>query len=161
MKHGEGELQLNAVRWARRSLGPVAAGLVAISAATPLVNEAAAEKWFGLPQVFALLPVPLVCAAALVAMWWVTTRPRVVASGYGWLVFANTVLVFVLGFFGLAYSILPDIVIGRLTVWEAAASTGSLTVIFIGTAITLPVIVGYTVFMYRVFWGKARRLSYV
>lgn len=157
----EGELQLNAVRWARRSLGPVAAGLVAISAATPLVNEAAAEKWFGLPQVFALLPVPLVCAAALVAMWWVTTRPRVVASGYGWLVFANTVLVFVLGFFGLAYSILPDIVIGRLTVWEAAASTGSLTVIFIGTAITLPVIVGYTVFMYRVFWGKARRLSYV
>jgi len=33
-------------------------------------------------------------------------------------------------------------------------------VIFIGTAITLPVIVAYTIFMYRVFWGKARALTY-
>ena len=107
-----------------------------------------------------LLPVPLVCASALLAIWWVSTRPAVVAAGYGWLVFANTVLVFVLAFFGLAYRILPDIVIGQLTVWEAAAATESLTVIFIGTAITLPVIIGYTVFMYRVFWGKARSLSY-
>jgi cytochrome d ubiquinol oxidase subunit II len=84
----------------------------------------------------------------------------VVEAGYGWLVFANTVLIFVLAFFGLAYSIFPNIVIGRLDVWEAAAATGSLTVIFIGVAITLPVIVGYTFYMYRVFWGKARELSY-
>eukprot|EP01034_Spumella_vulgaris_P023097 gene23097-29290_t len=79
---------------------------------------------------------------------------------YGWLVFANTVLIFVLAFFGLAYSIFPDIVIGRMTVWEAAISTASLNVIFIGVAITLPVIIGYTVFMYRVFWGKATALKY-
>ncbi len=156
----EGELQAKAVHWARRALWPMAAGLVVISAATPLVHEAVIEKWFGLPQVFALMPVPLVCASALLAIWWVSTRPAVVGAGYGWLVFANTVLVFVLAFFGLAYSILPDIVIGQLSVWEAAAATESLTVIFIGTAITLPVIIGYTVFMYRVFWGKARSLSY-
>jgi len=30
----------------------------------------------------------------------------------------------------------------------------------VGVAITLPAIVGYTIFMYRVFWGKARELSY-
>jgi len=156
----EGELQVKAVHWARRALWPMAVGLAVISAATPLVHEAVVEKWFGLPQVFALLPVPLVCASALFAIWWVSTRPAVVEAGYGWLVFANTVLVFVLAFFGLAYSILPDIVIGQLSVWEAAAATESLTVIFIGTATTLPVIIGYTVFMYRVFWGKARSLSY-
>ena len=28
-------------------------------------------------------------------------------------------------------------------------------------AITLPAIIVYTVYMYRVFWGKARALSYV
>ena len=156
----DGELQLRAVFWARRALWPMALSLLAISAATPLVNDTVMAKWFGVPQVFALLPVPLVCAAAFFAVRWVVTRPRVVEAGYGWLVFANTVLIFVMAFFGLAYSILPDIVIGRLTVWEAAAATGSLNVIFIGTAITLPVIVGYTVFMYRVFWGKARALSY-
>ena len=47
-----------------------------------------------------------------------------------------------------------------MTVWEAAIGTESLTVIFIGVAITLPVIIVYTVFMYRVFWGKASTLSY-
>ncbi len=156
----EGELQRRAVHWARRVLWPMGAALLAISAATPLVNAAVFDKWFGVPQIFALLPVPVMCAAAFFAVRWVVTRPNVVDAGYGWLVFVNTVLIFVLAFFGLAYSIFPDIVIGRLDVWEAAAATGSLTVIFIGVAITLPVIVGYTVYMYRVFWGKARELSY-
>jgi cytochrome d ubiquinol oxidase subunit II len=156
----EGDLQQRAVHWARRVLWPMGAALLAISAATPLVNAAVFDKWFGVPQIFALLPVPLMCAAAFFAVRWVVTRPNVVEAGYGWLVFANTVLIFVLAFFGLAYSIFPNIVIGRLDVWEAAAATGSLTVIFIGVAITLPVIVGYTFYMYRVFWGKARELSY-
>jgi cytochrome d ubiquinol oxidase subunit II len=156
----EGDLQQRAVHWARRVLWPMGAALLAISAATPLVNAAVFDKWFGVPQIFALLPVPLMCAAAFFAVRWVVTRPNVVDAGYGWLVFVNTVLIFVLAFFGLAYSIFPDIVIGRLDVWQAAAATGSLTVIFIGVAITLPVIVGYTIYMYRVFWGKARELSY-
>lgn len=76
-----------------------------------------------------------------------------VAAGYGWVVFVATVI-FVLAFFGLSYSIYPYIVIDRLTV-EAASATESLAVIGIGVAITLPVIVIYTIFMYRVFWGKA------
>ncbi|MFP8834404.1 cytochrome d ubiquinol oxidase subunit II [Hydrogenophaga sp. XSHU_21] len=156
----EGELQHRAVHWARRVLWPMGVALLAISAATPLVNQAVVEKWFGVPQIFALLPVPIVCAAAFFAVRWVVTRPRLIDAGYGWLVFVNTVLIFVLAFFGLAYSIFPDIVIGRLTVWEAASATGSLTVIFIGVAVTLPVIVAYTIYMYRVFWGKARALSY-
>jgi cytochrome d ubiquinol oxidase subunit II len=71
-----------------------------------------------------------------------------------------TVIVFVLAFFGLAYSLYPYIVIDRLNVWEAASATGSLGVLLVGVAITLPAIVGYTIFMYRVFWGKARELSY-
>jgi len=134
--------------------------LLAISVATPLVSPAVFEKWFGLPQIFALLPVPLICAVAFFAVQWVVTRPNLIAAGYGWLVFVNTVLIFVLAFFGLAYSIFPDIVIGRLTVWDAAAATSSLTIIFIGVAITLPMIIVYTIYLYRVFWGKAHPLSY-
>jgi cytochrome d ubiquinol oxidase subunit II len=156
----EGELQHRAVHWARRALWPMGVALLAISAATPLVNQAVFDKWFGLPQIFALLPVPLICAAAFFAVHWVVTRPQLIDAGYGWLVFVNTVLIFVLAFFGLAYSIFPDIVIGRLTLWEAAAATSSLTVIFIGVAITLPVIIVYTIYLYRVFWGKAHPLTY-
>lgn len=156
----EGELQQKAVRWARGALWPMGVALLAISVATPLVSPAVFEKWFGLPQIFALLPVPLICAAAFFAVQWVVTRPNLIAAGYGWLVFVNTVLIFVLAFFGLAYSIFPDIVIGRLTVWDAAAATSSLTIIFIGVAITLPMIIVYTIYLYRVFWGKAHPLSY-
>lgn len=156
----DGELQERAVFWARRVLWPMGVALVAISAATPLVNPAVVDKWFGVPEVFALLPVPLSCAIAFFAVRWVVTHPEVVKAGYGWVVFAATVLIFVLAFFGLSYSIYPDIVIGRMTVWEAAIGTEALTVIFIGVAITLPVIIIYTIFMYRVFWGKARDLTY-
>lgn len=156
----EGVLQERSVFWARRVLWPMGAALVGISAATPLVNPAVIEKWFSFPMVFALLPVPLMCAVAFFAVRWVVTRPEVVKAGYGWVVFAATVLIFVLAFFGLSYSIYPDIVIGRMTVWQAAIGTASLNVIFVGVAITLPVIILYTAFMYKVFWGKAKALSY-
>jgi cytochrome d ubiquinol oxidase subunit II len=32
--------------------------------------------------------------------------------------------------------------------------------ILVGAAIVLPCIAGYTIFAYRVFWGKVRQLSY-
>ena len=156
----EGELKEKAVRWAQGALWPMAASLLAISLATPLVSEQVWDKWFAVPALFMLLPVPLMSVIALVAIHWVSSRPKVVNAGYGWLIFANTVLIFVLAFFGLAYSVYPYVVIGQMTVYEAAAITQSLTVTFIGVAITVPVIIAYTIFMYKVFWGKARSLSY-
>lgn len=156
----EGALQQRALGWARRAWWPVAASLVAISLATPLVSERVWDKWFSVPELFALLPVPLLSGLALLAIHWVAARPSLVQAGYGWLVFANTVLIVVLAFFGLAYSIYPDVVIGQMTVYEAAAAPASLVVVFVGVAITLPVIVAYSAFMYRVFWGRARALSY-
>lgn len=156
----EGELQRKAVRWARKALWPMGAALVGISLATPLVSPNVFDRWFAMPQFIGLLPIPVACAAAFFAALHVTAKPRVVEAGYGWVVFASTVLIFVLAFLGLAYSIYPFIVIDRLTVWQAASAHESLVVIFIGVAITLPAIIVYTVFMYRVFWGKASALSY-
>jgi cytochrome d ubiquinol oxidase subunit II len=154
------ELQLKAVGWARTALWPMGAALVGISMATPLVNQNVFDKWFAMPQIIGLLPIPVACAAAFFATFHVLHRPKAVAAGYGWVVFASTVLIFVLSFLGLAYSIYPYIVIDRLTVWQAAAAHESLVFIFVGVAITLPAIIVYTVFMYRVFWGRASTLSY-
>jgi len=157
----EGALRDRAVRWARVVLWPMGAALIGVSLATPLVSPNVFEKWFAMPQFIGLLPIPVACAAAFFAIFLVTGRPNVVQAGYGWVVFAATVLVFVLSFLGLAYSIYPYIVIDRLTVWQAASAHESLVVIFIGVAVTLPAIVLYTVYMYRVFWGKAGALSYM
>ncbi|MGE3346736.1 MAG: cytochrome d ubiquinol oxidase subunit II [Ramlibacter sp.] len=154
------ELQLKAVGWARAVLWPMGLALVGISMATPLVSTTVFDKWFSMPEFIGLLPIPLACAAAFYAALHTLNKPRVVAAGYGWVVFASTVLIFMLAFLGLAYSIYPYIVINKLTVWQAASAHESLVVIFIGVAITLPAIIAYTIFMYRVFWGRASTLSY-
>jgi cytochrome d ubiquinol oxidase subunit II len=159
MKTGD-QLQVKAVGWARAVLWPMGAALVGISLATPLVSQTVFEKWFAMPQFLGLLPIPVACAVGFFAAFHVVSKPLVVAAGYGWIVFASTVLIFVLSFLGLAYSLYPYIVIDRITVWEAAAAHDSLVFIFVGVAITLPAIVAYTVYMYRVFWGRATALTY-
>ena len=60
----------------------------------------------------------------------------------------------------MAYSLFPYVVMDQLTIWDAASATESLAVIAFGCAITVPTIIGYTIFSYRVFWGKAQPLSY-
>jgi cytochrome d ubiquinol oxidase subunit II len=74
--------------------------------------------------------------------------------------FGCSIGVLVLAFYGLAYSVFPYLVVDQLTLWQAASSVESLWVIFIGAAVVLPVIAGYTVYAYRVFSGKARALEY-
>ena len=159
MKTGDA-LQAKAVRWARKVLWPMGAALVGISLGSPMISQTVFDRWFSMPQFIGLLPIPVACAVAFYAVFHVTSRPNVVAAGYGWIVFASTVLIFVLSFLGLAYSLYPYIVIDRLTVWQAASATKSLVFIFVGVAITLPAIIVYTIYMYRVFWGRAGELSY-
>jgi cytochrome d ubiquinol oxidase subunit II len=156
----EGSLQAFAIRGGRHALVPMMIALIAISIATPVVSQTVFEKWFTLPNLFALAPIPISCAAAFVVLWHVLKRPALIAAGYGWLVFAAMVLICTLAAIGLAYSLYPYIVIDRVTVWEAASSPDALKIILVGVAITLPTIIGWTVFVYRVFWGKATALRY-
>jgi cytochrome d ubiquinol oxidase subunit II len=155
----EGELQRKAAGWAKLAWLPVVVGMALISLATPWVSETVRTRWFTMPAFIALLPIPLITAGALITLRAVLNSPRVLGK-LCWVPFVLLVTVFVLGFFGLAYSLYPYVVIDRLTIWDAASSPAALKVILIGTAITVPAIVGYTIFAYRVFWGKATELRY-
>jgi cytochrome d ubiquinol oxidase subunit II len=156
----EGALQMRAAGWARASLPPVIAGVLAISLSTPIVSPAIFERWFSLPEFIGLLPVPLATAAAFIALWQLLKKPERVTGHLCWLPFMLTMMLIVLAFLGLAYSIYPWIIIDRIDVWHAAASTEALVVLLIGAGITIPAILAYTVFVYRVFRGKTRGLSY-
>jgi cytochrome d ubiquinol oxidase subunit II len=72
----------------------------------------------------------------------------------------GTVGVFVLAFFGLAFSIFPFVVVDRLTLWQAAAAPNSLAFIFAGAVVVIPVMAAFNAYAYWVFRGKARALSY-
>ncbi len=160
----EGELQLKAVRWGKASLGLTALGVLVISIATPLVSQRIFDKWFSFPNVFMLLPIPAMTLVLFVVMARSFKRLPVrlgLGNQYGAGVpFACTLGIFLLAFYGLAYSLFPWLVIDKITLWQAASSTEALTVIFYGVVVVLPVIIGYTVFAYRVFWGKSSALNY-
>ncbi len=155
----EGELQRHAVRWAKIAWPPVVLGMGLISLATPWVSTTVRERWFSMPEFIALLPIPLITLAALVAARAVLNSKQVL-DRLCWVPFAAVVSVFVLGAIGLAYSLFPYVVIDQLTLWQAASATESLAVILVGCAITVPTIAGYTIYSYRVFWGKATELRY-
>ena len=109
----EGELQEQAVGWARLAWAPVVGGLVLISMATPWVSATVRERWFALPEIIALLAIPLMTGVALLAVRaLLPTRARC-AGALCWLPFVLLIAVFVLGFLGLAYSIYPYVVIDR------------------------------------------------
>ncbi|WP_182548944.1 cytochrome d ubiquinol oxidase subunit II [Phyllobacterium myrsinacearum] len=156
----EGELQHKAVLLMRRSLVFVALGMVAISLATPMASPRIFAKWFSLPEMVLLAPLPLVTVALFAALWSVLGRMPAVGDRHSALPFVMMAGIFTLGFAGLAYSFYPYVVPERLTIFAAASAPESLGIILVGVIVVLPVIIGYSIFAYRVFGGKARELRY-
>jgi cytochrome d ubiquinol oxidase subunit II len=155
----EGALQERAVHWARIAWAPMVAGLVLVSMATPWISVTVRERWFELPNLIALSAIPLTTGLSLLAVRGLLGA-RLVRGPICWLPFVLLIVVFVLGFLGLAYSIYPFVVIDRLTIWQAASGPAALKAILVGVCISVPAIAGYTVFSYRVFRGKTGELRY-
>jgi len=156
----EGSLFDNALKWGRRALPPMGLALLAVSVSTPLVSTTIAQRWFSLPNFIGLAPIPISTAIAFGIVFSVLSNPRIAHAGFAWLVMAGTVLMAVLATIGLAYSLFPWVVLDRLTVWDAAAATSSLELVLVGVAIVLPFTLAYTIFVYRIFRGKASDLNY-
>lgn len=156
----EGDLEQRAMRWSRIAVFFAAAGVAAISLATPFASARVMERWFEWPKLLWLSPLPLLTAAALVAIARAARQLERERSTRLWLPFVLAVWVFVFAFAGLAYSLYPFLVMDRMTIWQAAAAPESLRFVFVGACIVLPLVLAYTVLSYRVFWGKARELTY-
>lgn len=125
--------------------------IAAISLWTPLAQPAIAARWFSLPNLFFLLPVPLLVLVLSVWLWRALgsrdhhARPFLLTLG----------LVF-LGFSGLGISIWPHIIPPAITLWQAAAPPQSQGFMLVGAALIIPVILGYTFWSYYVFRGKVQ-----
>jgi len=156
----ENDLQKRAVKWARHALWFTALGVVLVSVATPLVSPRIFDKWFSLPNLFLLAPIPIVTGILFIGMVWLLRHLPQPGDRLCWLPFIGTIGINVLCFYGMAYSFFPYIVQDKLTIWQAAAAHDSLMFIFVGAIIVLPTILVYTAFSYRVFRGKVRELSY-
>ncbi|HEY6918425.1 MAG TPA: cytochrome d ubiquinol oxidase subunit II [Tabrizicola sp.] len=156
----DGALQRKAVDWAKGGIWGMVLGLGAVSAATPLVSQRILDKWFSFPEIIGLAPLPAMSVLLVALLWVVLRRLPAENDRLAWFPFVAAVGLMVLGFLGMAYSFYPFIVPEKLTIWEAAASTESLSIILVGTLVVLPMILGYTVLAYVIFRGKATKLSY-
>lgn len=156
----DGDLQKKAVRWARISLWLTAGGIGLVSLATPLVNERIFDKWFSIPNIVLLAPIPIITGVVILLVDYVLRKLPMPQDRFAWVPFAGAVATYVLCFHGLAYSFYPYIVPKKMTIFGAAAAPESLMIIFVGAMVVLPCIIGYTIFAYRVFWGKVQDLRY-
>ncbi len=156
----DGALQRKTLGWARLAVWPMGLGLLLVSIATPLVSASIAHKWFSWPNFLYLLPIPLVCTLAFAGILVLLRRESWIETSRSWWLYGAVVLICVMASIGLGYSLFPNVIVDRMTIWEAAAAVESLEFTLVGVVLTLPVIIVYTVFVYRIFHGKATELSY-
>ena len=141
-------------RWAKGATAAVAALLAATSLATLFVHPRIAARWgmadgkLDLSVLATHLPIPLLGLAGLMVVALSLRR-----GSHGW-PFIGTALVFLSGYLGLAASFFPNIVPYDMTFRQAASAENALALMLGGVAILLPVILGYTVWVYWLFRGK-------
>ncbi len=157
----EDRLQRHAVFWMRGALLMAALGVLIISAATPMVSTRVFDKWFSFPNIVLLAPIPLITTAIFISLERLLKVMPLPNDRLCWAPFAGTVGIFVLAFYGLGYSMFPYLVVDKLTIWDAASATEALKIVLAGAIVVMPSIMAYTVFSYRVFWGKSRELTYI
>jgi cytochrome d ubiquinol oxidase subunit II len=121
-----------------------------VSIWTPLEIPRIAARWFSLPNIFFLVPVPVITALLAWLCWYGIRRDKPV------LPFICAVGIFLLAYLGLVISNVPYLVPPSVTVWQAAAHPSSQLFYLIGAAIMIPTILGYTALVFWLFRGKLR-----
>ena len=117
-------------------------------------NAEYAAHWLAAPQVYYAALVPVI--TALVALALIRSIRGTGNSAPFWLALA----LFFLGMAGLGVTIWPNVVPPAITIWDTAAPERSQEFMLVGVALTLPLIIAYTVWAYWVFRGKVAEEGY-
>ena len=139
--------------WARKVaayvLGFVGIFMGLVSVTIPFMDERIKNFWFDVPNIYYLLPIPLLTALLFILIWVDLHNKKAEYRPF----FAS-IAIFLLGYLGIGLSFYPWIVPFHFTFWDAAASNTGLSLMLVGVIPGLPVILGYTAYCYYVFRGK-------
>lgn len=156
----DGHLQAFARRWAIRAMIAVTIAMGAVSLGTLSIDPRVTERWgvsmsaIDWSKFVFVAPIPLLAGAFLAALWRdLALKPNAAPDWRPYLFAAG---VFLMGYLGLAISLFPYLIPFERTIWETAARDNALGLMLVGAAIMLPVILGYTAYVYSLFWGKVK-----
>lgn len=139
--------------WARRvaiyATVFVALFIVLISAWTPSLNPEITKRWFGEKNIFYLAPIPLLTLLNFYLLVHALLTKKEKQP------FFLSLILFALCYLGLAVTLFPFILPYFGSFSDLAASPQSLSFLFVGVVITLPVVLAFTFYSYRVFRGKS------
>ena len=146
----EGETQAWARRCARYLMFFVALFMGLVSLAMPLMNSDIKTLWFSMPNFLFLQPMPVLSVVFFVMLW------RDLSAGEReYRPFFLTLGIFLMNYIGIGVSTWPWLVPFRVSLWDAAAAPESQSLLLLGTAFLLPIILAYTGYCFWVFRGKA------
>jgi cytochrome bd ubiquinol oxidase subunit II len=149
-----GPLEHVARKYAVASVLTTVAAAILVSAGTMVLSPVAHSSWTD-PRVFHILIVlGVVSAFAFVGVLY-TAR-----TGWVQAPFRASVLLFIASFGGLALSLFPDVIPGKLSLAQAAASQPTLVFMLVGIGVMIPVMLGYNFYQYFVFRGKMEPLAH-
>ncbi len=121
-----------------------------VSLWTPFAQPAIAARWFSLPNILFLGPIPLLTAFLAYIIW------RSIRMSRDAVPFVASILLFLLALLGLGISLFPYAVPRSITIWQAASSTPTLEFLGVGVLIILPIILAYLGYAHWVFRGKTQ-----
>jgi cytochrome d ubiquinol oxidase subunit II len=150
----EGSLHDAARRVARPASVALVAAIGAVSACTPFLSPKYRDTWFTWPGLWVSMLMPLIVLALAIALW------RRIGKGHDAMPFVLSLGLFGLSLLGLAVSLWPDLVPGRVSLWDAAAPESSQAFMLVGASILMPIILAYTGWAYWVFRGKVAHEGY-
>jgi cytochrome bd ubiquinol oxidase subunit II len=144
--------------WARKVsgyvLGFVGLFLAMVSLCMPFLNETMKTFWFSVPNIYYLLPIPVLTLGLFVLLWRDLYNER-----REYRPFFTVISIFLMAYIGLGVSIFPWIIPFHYTLWDAAASGPGLSLMLMGVGPLLPLILTYTGYCYYVFRGKTSHES--
>ncbi len=154
IKKTTGRLEHRARTYSLASAATTVTVALLLSAGTLAVSPVAQSRWQD-PAVFHTLLG--LAAVAVVACALIVVGVR---SGAAHTPFRGAVLLFVSSFAGLALSLFPDLVPGRLSLAQAASSNSTLVFMLVGIGTLMPIMMGYNYYQYFVFRGKTQWLAH-
>lgn len=146
----DGDLQQRMLQLAKPLAWLMLAAIGIISIWTPLTHVAIAERWFSMPMIIWLSPVPVLVVVTMFLLI------NAIKKAHDFKPFLFALCLIFLGYTGLAISLWPNVIPPDISIWEAAAPRQSQVFALVGTLLIIPFILAYTAWSYYVFRGKVR-----